>query len=377
MSRNILTIRILLPLMIVAMSLSGTTVFAQSGTTVRVDPLSVSAQINDNVNLSIKVDNVANLTAIESHLSFNPSVLEVLQVTNGGFIAADFPVQNTFDNAAGTIDYAVAQMNRPAAQGSGALINIVFRAKANGVSTVALRPTQSAPSGLLLSDANGIAIQTSWINGSVNVGSSVTPVTPTPVTPTPVTPTSTTPTPVTPTSVTPTSVTPKPITPTPVTPTVNPTTTPLVGSVLGTHGVRWGETLYCIGRAYGVAPYAIASANGLWWPYIIYPSQVLTIPNIAWSPIPAGPICQRQFSAPNPPVNPSTPVPTAITVVPTTVPATPLPPSAGCRYNYIVVPEDNLYRIGLRYGVSYTEIARVNNIANPRVIYSGQQLCIP
>ncbi|MBI5965064.1 MAG: LysM peptidoglycan-binding domain-containing protein [Chloroflexi bacterium] len=382
MSRNVLAIRILLILMVMVMSLMGTSALAQSGTVVRVDPSAASAQVNDNVNLSIKVDNVANLTAIELHLSFNPGVLEVLQVTNGGFVVADFTAQSIFDNTAGTIDYAVAQMNRPAAQGSGTLLNISFRAKANGNSTVALRPTQAVPSGLLLSDQNGMAISASWVGGNVNVGNAPTntstPVTPGTITVTLVTPATATQTP---------SAT---VTGTPPTATVTPTPTattpaPPPSGILGNHVVRFGEYLYCLGRAYGVSPWAIAQENGIWWPYLIFPGQTLRIPNVAWVPIPAGRVCQAQFTAtvstptPTPlPTATATPNPTAITSVPPTATATATAvPSSGCRYIHIVQAGENLFRIGLRYGVSYSEIARVNQISDPTRIYVGQQLCIP
>jgi LysM repeat protein len=364
MSRNLYAIRIWLILTVIAISLTGTPAVAQGGTVVRVDPSALSAKVNDSVNLSIKVDNIANLAAFELHLAFNPGVLEVVSMTNGGFVSADFIAQNIIDNTAGTLDYAIAQMNHSPAQGSGALLNIAFRAKANGNSTVTLRATQATPSGLLLSDQNGISLQASWVAGSVNVGNS-TSVTLTPVTPTPVTPT-----PVTPSSVTSTPVTPTPVTPTPVTPTPIP-----VGGILGTHVVRFGESLYCIGRAYRVSPWAIADENGIWWPYIIFPNQNLLIPNVTWSPIPAGPVCQSQFTAyiPTsvPTATPVTPVSTAISPTATAV------PNSVCRAYYVVRPGDNLFRIAIRYDTSYAEIARVNQISNPRLIYSGQQLCIP
>ena len=44
------------------------------------------------------------------------------------------------------------------------------------------------------------------------------------------------------------------------------------------HYVRYGETLFSIGRLYGVNPYAIAHANGLPNPNRIYAGQVLLIP---------------------------------------------------------------------------------------------------
>ena len=45
------------------------------------------------------------------------------------------------------------------------------------------------------------------------------------------------------------------------------------------HTVRYGETLFSIGRLYGVNPYAIARANGLANPDYIYAGQVLYIPS--------------------------------------------------------------------------------------------------
>ncbi|MGC1377160.1 MAG: hypothetical protein WA821_13095, partial [Anaerolineales bacterium] len=67
MSRNLLAIRIWLILTVIAVSLTGTPAFAQGGTVVRVEPSALSAQVNEAVNLSIKVDNITNLTAFELH----------------------------------------------------------------------------------------------------------------------------------------------------------------------------------------------------------------------------------------------------------------------------------------------------------------------
>ncbi len=373
MKRNWTILRIFLAMMVITGSMVGTSAFAQGGTVVRVDPAVTAVQINNTFTLSVKVDNVSNLSAVELHLAYNPSILEVTQITNGGFVVADFVAQNIFNNAAGTIDYAIAQMNRPTAQGSGALLNITFHAKANGSSNLTLRATQASPSGLILSDANGVAILTSWSNGSVTVGTQVpstaTPSQPTatPVTPGPGTPTSTPVTPAPPTA-----------TPVPGLPTSTPVPSPSPnGAILGTHVVRLWESLYCIGRAYGVSPWAIASTNGIWWPYIIFPNQALLIPNIPWSPIPAGNICPAQFSTSSPIL---TPTPTAVPgVTATPISVTPAPTSAqtGCRYYYTVQRGDTLYNIAVRYGTSYAQVASANHLSNPRLIYVGQRLCIP
>jgi LysM repeat protein len=109
--------------------------------------------------------------------------------------------------------------------------------------------------------------------------------------------------------------------------------------------------LFCIGRGYGVDPYAIARANSVVNPNLIYPGQVLAIPDVPRF-LPPGPVCARQCGAPTP------------------VPAT-------CRWYHTVVWGENLYRISLRYGVSMWAIAEANYIFNLHYIQAGQVLCIP
>jgi len=122
-------------------------------------------------------------------------------------------------------------------------------------------------------------------------------------------------------------------------------------AIRGHHTVRSGETLYCIGRAYSVSPWAIASQNGIVNPSRIYPGTVLAIPDVA-AALPAGPTCARQFPAPG-------------------------SPPCDCADHYTVVTGDNLYRISLQYGVSMWRIAECNSIVNLNYIRVGQVLCIP
>jgi spore germination protein len=120
--------------------------------------------------------------------------------------------------------------------------------------------------------------------------------------------------------------------------------------VLGYHTVRAGETLFCIGRAYGVDPFAIASHNGIVNPNVISVGMVLAIPNVPKS-LPAGAVCPRQFGNGAPP--------------------------PGCRWHHTIASGENLYRISLLYGVSMYAIADANHIANLNLIYAGHVLCIP
>jgi nucleoid-associated protein YgaU len=45
--------------------------------------------------------------------------------------------------------------------------------------------------------------------------------------------------------------------------------------------------------------------------------------------------------------------------------------------SYTVVEGDNLFRIGLKYNMSWKKLAEENNISNPDVIEAGQVLTIP
>jgi|SRR5579859_453442 len=77
--------------------------------------------------------------------------------------------------------------------------------------------------------------------------------------------------------------------------------------IIGIHRVQPGETIFCIGRAYGVLPGAIAQANGLSQTFSLAPGQALNIPAVQWTGIPDGPICAPQFQSPFPGLIASTP----------------------------------------------------------------------
>lgn len=101
------------------------------------------------------------------------------------------------------------------------------------------------------------------------------------------------------------------------------------------HTVQRGETLYRIALRYGVTVHALASVNRLSNTSRIYAGQRLVIPT-------------GSSGSPS--------------------------PSSGV---HIVQRGENLYRIALRYGVTYRALAAANGIANPNRVYVGQRLVIP
>lgn len=141
------------------------------------------------------------------------------------------------------------------------------------------------------------------------------------------------PSPPTPSPPTPSPTT-MPPTPVPTAPAPTPTTFP-TGQVM--HVVQRGENLFRIALRYGTTVEAIASANGIANPARIYVGQMLIIPSPGAQP-------------PSPPTGETT---------------------------YVVQPGDNLFRIALRYNISYLYLAQYNGIANPSRIYVGQVLRIP
>ncbi len=112
-----------------------------------------------------------------------------------------------------------------------------------------------------------------------------------------------------------------------------PTTIPATGTVM--HTVQPGENLFRISLRYNTTVEAIARANSIANPAMIYVGQVLTIPTSE------------------------------------------VPSYSEGETTYVVQPGDNLFRIALRYNMSYITLARYNNIANPATIYVGQVLRIP
>lgn len=112
-----------------------------------------------------------------------------------------------------------------------------------------------------------------------------------------------------------------------------------------TYVVQPGDTLYRISRQFNTTVDAIARANNIPNPNLIYVGQVLEVPGAA-TPVPPGP----------------TPVP-------------PQPPQpAG---TYTVQRGDTLSAIAMRFGTTVSALAQANNIWNPNLIYVGQVLTIP
>ncbi len=109
------------------------------------------------------------------------------------------------------------------------------------------------------------------------------------------------------------------------------------GNGASIHVVAWGETLTAIAARYGVAVDSIMTANNLAAPDRIYAGQHLIIPSEQGTALSSG----------------SRPA------------------------QHVVQAGENLFRIGLRYGLSVEELMVANNLADGGQVYAGQTLAIP
>lgn len=117
----------------------------------------------------------------------------------------------------------------------------------------------------------------------------------------------------------------------------------------GTYVVRSGDTLYALAIRFNTTAAALAQVNSIVNANLIYPGQVLSVPG------------------------------TTTTVQPTAVPPTQVPAvqTAVTPSTHVVQPGENLFRIALRYNVTWDVLARVNGIYNANLIFPGQVLVIP
>ncbi len=156
--------------------------------------------------------------------------------------------------------------------------------------------------------------------------------------------------------------------------------------------VQGGDTLNRIAQTYGVALSALMAANGISDMNHIEVGQTLTIPGV--SAPGSGATIPNQ---PAPPIEPTIAAPTALPptpIPPTAVPPTPIPPTAiipttapatvaappvdtSKLRTHTVLAGEELSQIAQQYGVTWPQLAALNNITDPNSIYAGTVLKIP
>lgn len=229
---------------------------AQAGAVVRLAPQPASVGEGQTAAVEVRIDNVQNLYGLDIRLSFDPTIVEVVdadpnlagvQVRPGDLLKPDFVVKNVADNAQGTVWFALTQFN-PSTEvtGSGTAFTLTFKGKQRGAAS-ALAITYAK-----LANRSGEEIPATAQNGEIRVVAAAQ------------APASPTPAPVVPTSVPPTMAPTKPLptmapSPTPAVPppTAWPTATPVATATRAPGGVT--PTAEATGAA---APAATQPAAG-------------------------------------------------------------------------------------------------------------------
>jgi len=116
----------------------------------------------------------------------------------------------------------------------------------------------------------------------------------------------------------------------------------------GTYVVQSGDTLYALAIRFNTTAAALAQVNSIVNANLIYPGQVLSVPGTTT------------------PVQPTAVPPTQAPVQPVVTP-----------YTHVVQAGENMFRIALRYNVTWDVLARANGIYNAHLIFPGQVLVIP
>ncbi|MEW6096907.1 MAG: NosD domain-containing protein [bacterium] len=104
-------------------------------TTLKITPATQNIAVNSTFTCQAEIEDVERLRGAELHLSFNPNILEVIDIGTGTFPPNGWVMQNKYDNIKGEIDYTVGLISG-SATGSGVLCEIKFKAISGGTSAV-------------------------------------------------------------------------------------------------------------------------------------------------------------------------------------------------------------------------------------------------
>lgn len=104
------------------------------------EPASVALKAGDTTTLGLAVSNVNDLYSIPLLIHYNPAVLQVEEVRNGGFLSGgtqEIAIVQRIDQQRGEVVVsATRQPNTPGVNGSGTLVGIVVRGVAPGTSAL-------------------------------------------------------------------------------------------------------------------------------------------------------------------------------------------------------------------------------------------------
>jgi hypothetical protein len=132
-----------------------------AGTVVKVVPASGSYGVGGQIQVEIRIVDVQDLYGADVKLAFDPALLQVVdadpnipgvQITpRDDLLSPDFVIKNEADNQAGTVWYAVTQLNpTPPASGTGALFSFTFSVVGSGTANLSLEQQLATRTGAII-----------------------------------------------------------------------------------------------------------------------------------------------------------------------------------------------------------------------------------
>ncbi|MGH9774646.1 MAG: hypothetical protein ACRD50_06825 [Candidatus Acidiferrales bacterium] len=113
---------------------------AAAGPDLRFDPASLTMSAGETKTIGLSAENVQDLFSIPILLQYNPAVIQIEEVRNGGFLSGgtqEIAIVQRVDQQHGqAIISATRQPNTPGINGTGTLFGLIVRAVGPGVSTI-------------------------------------------------------------------------------------------------------------------------------------------------------------------------------------------------------------------------------------------------
>jgi hypothetical protein len=158
-------------------------------TTLAFNPATASKSTGTSNTTNIIINTQNLVTNADLILSFNPAVIEVTNITLGGFLTGAQEVTKNIDNTTGKVLYSFYTDSANAKSGTGTLATITWRAKAAGTSIVSFDPATT----IVYGTGTGNTIASGGLGSATYTvtGTTVPTATPTTAVSTPVPPTAT------------------------------------------------------------------------------------------------------------------------------------------------------------------------------------------
>lgn len=137
------------------------------GLSLKLDPSAITPTLGSSFNVSVQLSGGQDIAGVSLQITYDPKVLQFVQVTNGEYLGRDgqsAPVVNRNDPATGTLTISAQRpAGAPGISGDGSVFNVMFAAKARGLSGIAI-----VGSGARTSQNQMVQAQGSQANVTVN-----------------------------------------------------------------------------------------------------------------------------------------------------------------------------------------------------------------